>query len=235
MTATLKPHRAKMGTGFGSEAHLLRFLGRHRKRFDAEVRAALRASAIEWLDFEFDPSAAWQDRELTGLDFIDDPAIVRGWKAVWPQSGTPHSWDAVGRACYGELQEWMLVEAKANLQELKSPCSAKAGSPSRRQIEAALAATRAGLGVADDADWMNGYYQYANRLAVLHFLNSHHVPARLLYVYFVGDRGDRLRRCPQSESEWLPALESRRKHLGLAADHPLADRVHELFLHVWRV
>jgi hypothetical protein len=32
------------------------------------------------------------------------------------------------------------------------------------------------------------YYQYANRLAVLHFLNAiANVPARLLHIYFTGD------------------------------------------------
>ena len=44
------------------------------------------------------------------------------------------------------------------------------------------------LGVSADRDWLKGYYQYANRIAALHFLTQHKVPAHLLLIYFLGDR-----------------------------------------------
>ena len=52
---------AHMGDGYGSECHLLRYLGRHRALRDWRVLACVGGSAIEWLDFPFDPSNPWLD------------------------------------------------------------------------------------------------------------------------------------------------------------------------------
>jgi hypothetical protein len=45
----------KMGYGYGSECHLLRWMGRHRKAFDVAVLSAIKreGSKIDWLDFNF--------------------------------------------------------------------------------------------------------------------------------------------------------------------------------------
>ncbi len=85
--------------------------------------------------------------------------------------------------------------------------------------------------MASDRDWLKGHYQYCNRIAVLQFLNSHAVPARLLFIYFAGDRHAG-KICPSDETEWRPALDDVHQHVGLHREHKLASRVHHLFLPV---
>jgi hypothetical protein len=223
---------AEIGMGYGSECHLLRYLGRHRELLDQRVSEVTGADAVSWLDYPFDPSRTWLDGELKGLDFLaPDHALHGEWRQAWPQRGNPPNWDAVARIGRGGASEWLLVEAKANVQELQSSCQA---SPSggRPLIARTLVAAKAALGVAADRDWLNGYYQYCNRVAVLEFLNRHRVPSRLLFIYFLGDRGDAGRACPADAAGWRAALDAQSAHVGLPQAHPLADRVHQLFLDV---
>jgi hypothetical protein len=153
------------------------------------------------------------------------------WRSTWPQSGNAPKWDAIGRLRFGPGQAWLLVEAKANVEELRSSCKA---SPvgGRPLIEACLARTRQRLGVSAGGEWLSGYYQFCNRLAVLDLLNEHGAPAHLLNIYFVGDRGDAGRSCPQDPIAWESALRQMEEHVGLPREHPLAARVHKLFLPV---
>ena len=44
----------KIGSGYGNEFHLLRYLGYHRHRLYAEVEKAIGGSVVDWLDFPFD-------------------------------------------------------------------------------------------------------------------------------------------------------------------------------------
>jgi hypothetical protein len=223
---------ADMGSGYGSECHLLRYLGRHRNRLDQRVLNLTGADNVAWLDHPFDPNKTWLDGELKGLDFLEpnDPTCKK-WANVWPQQGNPPNWDAVARIQINGVAEWLLVEAKANLQELRSSCKAKAEG-GRPLITDTLAAVKPTLGVAEDRDWLNGYYQYCNRIAVLEFLNRHKTRARMMFVYFLGDKGDSTRTCPTDVGGWRAALEEQKKHVGLPRHHPLYDRVHELFLEV---
>lgn len=237
---------ARIGCGYGSECHLLRYLGRHREFLDEEITRKVGASSVTWLDFHFDRelfdrlrsrgshsdrSQPWFDRERQGLDFLppDSPAF-RKWTEVWPQSGTPISWDAIGQVTIQNRKEWLLVEAKANLQELESSSQAKEAG-GRREIQDFLQVTKQGLGVPPKSDWMNKYYQFCNRVAVLHFLVENSQPAHLVFIYFLGDKEGSGRTCPQSEDEWKVALAKQDSHVGLPKSHPLAGRIHMLFLH----
>ena len=218
----------EMGNGYGSECHLLRFLGRHRHELDEAVRMVTGAASIDWLDFPYDPSKTWHDGEWRGLDFLDRDAPARQeWERVWPRRGNSPNWDAVARISVDGTSEWLLVEAKAHTGELTSSCRAKEDG-GRAKIRAALDATKAALGVPAEADWLDGYYQYANRLTVLRLLQEHGVPARLLFIYFLGDRFRE--ECPSDEHGWRPALAQRAGHLQLPTGGPLLDRVHKLFL-----
>jgi hypothetical protein len=221
---------AIVGAGYGSECHLLRYLGRHRRVFDERVGAAIGGALLEWLDFHFDPSQVWPDGERRGLDFVDDAAVQAAWRAWWPQGRGIHNWDAVARYRAGAETGWLLVEAKANVEELASDCKAKPEG-GRAQIEAALAETKGALGVDAARDWLRGHYQSANRIAALHFLGAHGVAARLLYVYFSGDRTPN-RTCPADATGWEDALERERMHLGIPAAHPIRARIHALHLPV---
>jgi hypothetical protein len=223
---------ADMGDGYGSECHLLRYLGRHRKRLDAAVHDATGGQSIDWLDAPFDASRRWPDGEWTGLDFLPaDLPARRAWTRFWPSRGNPPNWDAVGQLRTNGQTEWLLVEAKAHVREVKSACQAKPEG-GRGQITAAFEQTKQALGVASDRDWLTAYYQYCNRAAILNFLTQQGVPARLLFVYFLGDRSGPGRICPAQEEAWAPALAARDRQVGLPVGHRLTDRIHKVFLPV---
>jgi hypothetical protein len=215
---------------------LLRMLGRHRKFFDRRVREETGADEIDWYDFpsgnmhrDKHGNPIW-DREWQHLQFLsdDDPA-KSAWDTAWPTHRPGHSWDAIGRMRAAASSEWLLVEAKANLQELSSDCRAQ-DDASLALIQQTLAQTKAALGVPETRDWMKGYYQFCNRLAALQALNSAGSAARLLFVYFIGDVGDAGRTCPESKAKWDGELTKQGEHVGLPRDHPLKDRLHSLFI-----
>lgn len=225
---------SEIGYGYGSECHLLRFLGRHRTCLDTSILRKVGGEAIAWLDFPFDERKAWHDGERKGLDFLPpNSQAVIAWRDFWPQRGNPPNWDAVGKVLRNGQEEWLLVEAKAHLGELRSSCQAKPEG-GRDTIIAALTETKFALGVPTERDWLNGYYQYCNRIAVLSLLTRCEVPARLLFLYFTGDRfpDDPKVECPQSEAEWADALADQSCHVGLPKGHVLEDRIHKLFLDV---
>jgi hypothetical protein len=223
---------AKMGNGYGSECHLLRFMGRHRDLLDQSILEVVGGDSIGWLDFEFNPKNKWLDAELKGLSFIpSDNQVHAAWRKYWPQGAGIQTWDAAAQVRFKDAHEWLLMEAKANLKELESDCQAKSAR-SIATIKAAFEETKQALGVAEDRDWLQGYYQFCNRLAVLHFLNKHLIPTHLLYIYFVGDCGDARRTCPQDESGWEDALGAQAAHVALPKGHPLERRLHKLFLPV---
>lgn len=179
---------------------------------DAPLRSAgalAPAVALDWVS----PRAADGWAEYRDADFVTAvgradlaPKLAAFWPARGPQ------WDALARGRGGDSTV-VLVEAKAHAGELASRCAAE--SPrSLATITAAFDRTRAALGAADGADWLRGYYQYANRLAHLHFLRAEcGVPAYLLCVYFTGD--GRMEG-PESEGEWAAPLAAMYRHLGLA-------------------
>lgn len=219
----------KIGYGYGSEWHLLRFMGRHRRLLDRRILDVVGGDSIDWLEFGFHLSKPWLDAEIKGLDFLhaEHPARI-AWKEWWPQGRGIHNWDAVGKVRFGHVEEWLLVEAKAHLAELRSDCGATSLA-SRLEIERAFAETKKALSVPEERDWLHGYYQFCNRVAALYFLNEHNAPARLLSIYFLGDRPlDRT--FPQDEAGWREALRAQEEHVGLAEGHRRDTRIHKLFL-----
>jgi hypothetical protein len=227
---------AEMGNGYGSECHLLRFLGRHRTYFNQQVCVRIGAQSVEWLDFHFDRTKRWPDAERRGLDFLrSGHSALQAWARFWPSRGNLPNWDAIGEAKFNGDNEWILVEAKAHVEELFSDCKASERG-GLGIITQSLENTKKALGVLSDCDWLHRHYQYANRLAILNFLRSNGVPARLLFVYFVGDSFDRdpTRKfeCPKNEAGWQPALEAQSRWLGLQRQHPLSNCVYSLFLPV---
>lgn len=180
-----------IGYGYGSEWHLLQYLGWRRDAFTRKIEDLTGVSSIHWLDHrESETSAgALQVRELVGLEFLDSKHPVRHeWEQRWPSRGGVHNWDAVGQGLSRDQQTWVLIEAKANTKELESSCKAK--HESLQKIKRVFDATRDDLRLKVEADWTQVYYQYCNRIALLHFLVEHGVNAHLIYVYFLGDRSD---------------------------------------------
>jgi hypothetical protein len=227
--------QSRLRAGYGSEWHLLRYLGRHRSVLSAQVCGITRATSVEWLDFDFsgvaDAKHNYGDYELTGVDFLPTGHAARAaWPEFWPQRGGVQNWDAVGVLQYPDHREWLLLEAKANVEELRSASGAK-NPGSVGKIRDALDATKRAVGVDASCDWSQPYYQYANRLAFLHFLGTQGVAARLCFLYFTGDDVPG-RSCPKSRKEWQPALDAMKAHLGLTGRSELESRVHHAFLPV---
>jgi hypothetical protein len=167
---------------------------------------------VEWLDSAFGGEGKL-DREWKGVDFVDSSSGVKSvWLEFWPQSGNVPNWDAVGRLELDSVTEYLLVEAKAHVEELQSTCTAKEAKQEGGldKIMDALKTTIKASGSAAEVDhWLGPYYQYANRLAHLHFLIEHGIPARLVFIYFCGDDwgGKALRNgkspiCPEDTTAW---------------------------------
>ncbi len=228
---------AKMGNGYGSECHLLRWIGRHRDAFDRKILKTIgeNYSVIQWLDFKFDLKATWADAELKGLEFLThNNSLQSEWRNFWPTKGGVQNWDAIGWLINQQgQQEILLVEAKAHVEEIRSDCQAKS-KESIEKIDAAFQEVKSGLGIVCENDWKKEYYQFANRLAALYFLDKHRVPARLLIIYFIGDKFPAKFKyvCPRSADEWTEALSEQYDYLGLSTGHRLQKQIKTLFLRV---
>lgn len=227
------------GHYYGSAWHLLRMLGYHREYLKQKIKSRLELKDIEWLDFDFKGKRG-RDFELTGLDFLkngndNENNALEAWSDFWPQQGTPHSWDAIAKLIMPDGGgEWLLVEAKAHIDELKTDCGATS-EQSIDIISKALAETAEALKITDSCNWFKEYYQYANRLAVLHFLNKHNIPARLLFIYFTGDKrpDSNFSNCPEDEAGWRNSLLKQDDHLGLTnCSGELTKRIHKVFVDV---
>jgi hypothetical protein len=228
-----------MGHGYGSEFHLLRYLGYHRADLNRAIEQQTGGRVLDWLDFHFDPRRKFPylDAELQGLEFLgpDLEADRAAWAKFWPQTGNPPNWDAVGLLQLDSHTEFALVEAKAHASEIKSDCGAseEGGLP---KIRGALAQTIRDNGFKSDPEkWLNGFYQCANRLATLHFLLQHDVLSRLVFIYFTGDDPTLYGKpvvCPKNEQEWDGHLKEMYNHLGLSGSSKLEQQAHRLFLPV---
>jgi len=228
-----------MGKGYGSEFHLLRYLGYHRHDLNRAVEQKTGGRVIEWLDFAFGGKGK-PDREWTGVDFVDSESDVKSaWLKFWPQSGNVPNWDAVGRLESNSGTEYLLVEAKAHVEELQSSCGASEKGGMDVIRKALIGTIKTNSYTADVDEWLSPYYQYANRLAHLHFLLQHNIPARLVFIYFFGDNGGgktlsngKPPKCPKNEQEWCASLRNMHNHLHLNGQSELEKHVHNLFLRV---
>jgi len=223
---------SEIGYGYGSEWHLLRYLGYHRQELSAAVAASTGASQVDWLDFPFDKRRRFLDAEWEGIRFLEPSRVPEAWGRFWPSSGSQQNWDVVGQATFPHGKEWLLVEAKAHVVEMRSDCHAEK-EESKCLIAKALDATKKATAVPVSCNWLEGHYQYANRLAALHFLHTQGIKARLVMIYFMGDRhSSASTTCPASEQEWESAIQAAEKHLGLTGKSELESCVHKVFLPV---
>jgi hypothetical protein len=172
----------QMALGYGSEFHLLRWLGRHRNEFDRQVKNLLDSNNITWLDFNFDKNKEIPDKELVGLEFLKDELnydkILENWKKEWPQTGNSMNWDLVGYINQNDSKTWILIEAKAHLRELKQDCKASS-KDSIEKIEKALflAAKNNDIEIFENKPWTKKYYQFANN-AYKQVMGNHKIATR---------------------------------------------------------
>jgi hypothetical protein len=177
---------------------------------------------IDWKSpLASDDYAEYQDGDFLSLLGIKLPSVPLG--GFWPRRGPV--WDGLALTSSGEV---LLVEAKANIPELKSPPS-QAGSKSARLIRAGLARSKPSFGSPAQADWMGSYYQYANRLAHLHLLRAENgIDAQLVFLYFINAEDVN---GPSSVEEWKTAIDEAHRVLRIGRG-PLTQFTHELFVDV---
>lgn len=181
-----------------------------------------RGSSVKWLSpLREDAYAEYRDSAFLnqlGVTDLDDVLA-----SFWPRRGP--QWDALGRTDSDDL---LLIEAKAHVAEMFSPGTQATGA-SREGIERALAETAEALGAQPKADWTLCFYQYANRLAHLHFLRSRGKPAWLVLVSFTGDDD---MNGPETAEVWRAAYSVMDHVMGLRKDHALARYIVHLHPHV---
>jgi hypothetical protein len=191
----------------GSLKWIQRLTRHHPAALDAQLHGAgalAPSNHLRWLSpSHTDEWAEYRDSRF--LVQIGQARLAEHLKAFWPRRGP--QWDALATDESGRV---FLFEAKAHAAEMSSTCAA--GAASRRIITRSLDLVKSALGVDETADWIAGYYQYANRLAHLHFLQTHGVDARLVFLYFTGDKQ---MKGPSSRSDWLPHINAAHTHLRI--------------------
>ena len=170
---------------------------------------------IEWLSpVESDQNAEYYDGEFLKRLGIGELKIPL--HSFWPRSGP--RWDGLARTSSGKF---LLVEAKAYIEEAVD-FGSKAGTSSRQKIAEALEQSKQAYGANPDANWESPFYQYANRLAHLHFLASkNEIEAYLLFLYFANAPDVP---SPCSPEQWEGARRLTEKCLGLGR-HVYCDRI----------
>lgn len=188
---------AQIGYGYGSEYHLMRFLGHHRHLFEDIIRKVLNEQdgQFDWLDFEFENpmNSISGDKELKGISFLGKIIPEAKFNEVNKEYHSYkinridnwQNWDAIF-TLNGIIY---LVEAKAHVSELSS--DGTHGGKSSREIlsffnkELLEGLRLKGYNVTSDEKVLLGdYYQLVNRLATAAFLNNNGVKTKCLYIYF---------------------------------------------------
>ena len=143
-------------------------------------------------------------------------------RQFWPARGPV--WDGIG-VVHGETPQQkglILVEAKSHLAETKSALKAKS-LDSREKIMSRIVEVKAELGSTSAVEvWTNQYYQMANRLCFLYFLNEKlGIPTWLVLCNFVNDtthKSTELR-------EWLKHQKDIWHQLGIQMDAKLMGKI----------
>ena len=122
----------------------------------------------------------------------------------------------------------ILVEAKAHIPEMLSPGTRATGA-ARDKILATLTRVRGELVPKSEVSWDGAFYQYANRIAHLHFLREQqHINAHLVYVYFLNAPDVD---SPATQEEWDGATTLMESVLGIRRTR-LSRYIHKIFIDV---
>ena len=218
------PRKVQKKAVKGSQLWLQEWVNHRTDTLNEALRSQLRLTdkdSITWLSpLENDEYAEYQGEKF--LDKLSIRLQNRDLKSFWPRNGP--CWDGLAKTSRGDI---LLIEAKANLPELASTC--KAGPQALTLIQSSLAETSKYYGVSPTRQWLERYYQYANRLAHLYLLRQlNGIPAYLIFIYFVNDFGTR---GPESVGEWISKIEDMHTHLGINQSQ-LTPYVIDLFLDV---
>lgn len=211
--------------GRGSLKDIQVLVNKNQDLIDSLLKSAfddLTDQQIIWTSpIEQDDFAEYRDNDFL-LKVGLDPTEIK-LNDFWPPKGP--QWDALAKTTGGYV---ILIEAKANIQEIVSPATG-AGENSKAIIDKALSETKKFLNLTNDIDWSGKFYQYANRLAHLYFLRVKcNKPTFLVNIYFIGD--DTVSG-PKTKQEWETAIKDLHTCLGLS-EHRLSNYMADLFIHI---
>lgn len=177
---------------------------------------------VQWLSpVRNDDYAEYFDQSF--LDRLGVSGLKVPLHDFWPASGP--RWDGLAKTSEGKV---VLLEAKAHIDE-SVDFRSKASGASITKIGRALALAKKAFAASEDSPWEAPFYQYANRLAHLHFLcGLNGVDAYLLFLYFA-DAPDVP--VPCSAEQWKGAIRLTQKCLGLGA-HPYRKRIAHVIMSV---
>jgi len=223
---------SKLGLGYGSEFHLLRILGRHRNQFNTLIKNKLKIEGdIYWFDFTYQNNYI-PDKEIEGIDFLTNTEEYEKYKnefnEYWPTSAGIQNWDSIGII----NDTYFLIEAKARINEISSHCKAE-NKKSISLIEAAFKDTKENYKISSINDWKQNYYQKANRIAFLNFMDKIDIKAKLLFVYFINgyekiNSNDNI----ISKNDWLKALEKQDNYLCINNNDILKNKIFDIFIDI---
>ena len=208
---------AQIGYGYGSEFQLMRFLGHHRNLLEKTIRKSIGIAdgSFDWFDFDFADreKIISGDSEMCGLSFLEKkiPKISGVCdelkKYVWNFDRWQY-WDAVF------LLDGVIyfVEAKAHKDEIKSGNKKHGGTHSKEILEFMKSQFS-----CTTEEWLKDYYQFANRLSTVSFLNKSGISCKLVNIYFVDGYYDREHSINKdtSEESFRSAINQELKTLGL--------------------
>jgi len=121
-----------------------------------------------------------------------------------------------------------LVEAKANIPELKSPATRATGN-SKILIDKSIRELKAYLNVQNSVDWTDTFYQYTNRMAHLYFLREKlKKKAYLVNIYFINDKS--VPNSPTTEKRWIDEIQDMKQYLGIPTGHMLEQFMADIFV-----
>ncbi len=222
-----------IGNGYGSKYHLLDFWDNRCKELDSLIKQQTCLTG----DFQWKfPDVNKKAKEFKGIEFLTDETtkpkyydIKEKWKNFWPQRGNTHNWDGVIKI----NNRYVLVEAKAHIGELKSKCGATS-EKSLGEINNAFEKTIKKYGSSSTVEsWKNKYYQLANRLAFIYFMNEELKPdfdALLLNIYFInGYENLNQNKSVESKEAWEKAVKTEYDWLGLN-DSKALSYVHSVYI-----
>ena len=216
---------AEMALGYGSEYQLLRFLGHHRNELEGQILRKTKINEnleyyMEWLDFPKDNKRKSLDGEYVGINFLDKKLLNKvsgNWKKYWPQNA--QNWDAI-LYCSPIVpntslkDQWIIVEAKANIKELESDSGVK-DKESKKQIEEAFMATQKRFSIKTENNWLKKYYQLANRLAFINFMLDNGINCSLLNIYFTNGWQNKPEKNVLNIETWKKAINDEYTYLGI--------------------
>ena len=208
----------------GSQGDLQQLIERRPELLNSRIKKSLGLSEqleIKWVSPIPPDYAEYSDDDfLRVLDL--DPNRIR-LNEFWPNGG-PH-WDGLGKGNDGSM---FLVEAKAHISEMVSSPSG-GGEVSLSKIRGELERTKAFLHAKPNVDWTTHFFQYANRLAHLQFLQfDKELSAFLVLIYFIGDQHVN---GPSTKEDWVGAIELLHSFLGIGRTK-LTPFITDVFVHV---